>query len=261
MTNLTVGDTVLVQKFLDLNTNGVIDATDWLVQQFQLTDGQAGMVIGGIVNSNVPGDTDGVANGQITAQLNFQNGDFMQNIVGQYLFKLSSPGNHFTPITNLFNVTNFPYAQKFTGNVVSNGAGTVVSNAIVLLTPPGGHGSPLAGAAVNNSGGYTIPAPPGTYGLVAFKSNYVCNFSTPPVLALGSGQTVTNNLAVTNATASISGNLVDATNSSIGLPGIFLTAKATNGLMGMSFTDSNGNFTMGVVSNAGQWRCTPITQA
>ena len=77
VTGLTNGETVVVQKFLDANANGVIDASDWLVQQFSLTDGQAGMSIGGIVNSNVPGDTDSTG-GQITAQLSFQNGDFMQ---------------------------------------------------------------------------------------------------------------------------------------------------------------------------------------
>ena len=58
VTGLTNGETIVVQKFLDANTNGVVDASDWLVQQFSLTDGQVGMSIGGIVNSNVPGDTD-----------------------------------------------------------------------------------------------------------------------------------------------------------------------------------------------------------
>src|SRR5674476_928893 len=43
---LTNTETVVVQKFLDLNTNGVIDDGDLMVQQFNLTDGQAGMVIG-----------------------------------------------------------------------------------------------------------------------------------------------------------------------------------------------------------------------
>ena len=33
---LTNTETVVVQKFLDLNTNGVIDGNDWLVQQFSL---------------------------------------------------------------------------------------------------------------------------------------------------------------------------------------------------------------------------------
>jgi hypothetical protein len=254
VTNLSPGDTVVVQKFLDLNGNGVIDAGDWMVQQFQLTDGQAGMVIGGIVNSNVPGDTDGATNGQITAQLNFQNGDFIQNIVGQYLFKVSSPGNHFTPITNLFNVANAPYAQEFTGNVVSNAAGTGVPNAVVLLISTGGHGDPLAGTVANNSSGYTLPAPPGTYGIVALQSNYVCNFSSPPVLALGNGQTIPTNLTMLAATSFISGQLVDAINPGIGLPGIFFNAQATNGLMSAGFTDSNGYFSLGAQSGLGQWQ-------
>ncbi|MGA2174885.1 MAG: choice-of-anchor tandem repeat GloVer-containing protein [Verrucomicrobiota bacterium] len=252
---LTNNETVVVQKFLDLNTNGVIDAGDWLVQQFNLTDGQPGMVIGGIVNSNVPGDTD-TTPGQITAQLNFRNGDMVQNFVGQYAFKLSSPGGHFEPITNFFSVTNFPYAQKFTGNVVSNGTGTTVPNALVLLLGSGNKKA-LAGAVADNSGGYTIAAPPGTYMPVALKSGYVANFSTPPVLTLSSGQTNTTNLTLLSATASISGQLADANNSSIGLPGILLSARATNGLMGVSFTDGNGNFSVSVQTNLGQWEVAP----
>ena len=37
---LTNKETVVVQKFLDLNTNGVIDGGDWMVQQFTLQDGR-----------------------------------------------------------------------------------------------------------------------------------------------------------------------------------------------------------------------------
>ncbi len=258
MSNLSSGDTVLVQKYLDLNNNGVIETNDWMVQQFQLTDGQAGMVIGGIVNSNVPGDTD-TTPGQITAQLSFLNGDFMQNIAGQYLFKLSSPSGHFAPITNLFNVTNSPCAQKFTGNVVSNGGSTLLPNAVVLLFPPpkpgkgGPDGSPLAGTVANNSGSYTIQAPAGTYMPVAFQSNYLADFATSPVLTLSNGQTISTNLTVTAANSSISGKLVDATNSNFGLPGVFVTVSASSGLFGVGFTASNGNFIVGVASSPTQW--------
>src|ERR1017187_2024827 len=211
---LTNTETVVVQKFLDLNTNGVIDGTDWLVQQFNLTDG-TNFVIGGVTNFNVPGDLNATP-GAITAQLNFQNGDFAQNIIGKYLFKLSSPVGHFAPLTNQFAVTNFPFAQKITGNVVSNGTSTTLSNAVVLLMP-GPNSSPVAGAVANNAGSYTIQMPAGTYLPVAFRSNYLCNFSTPPVIALGGGATVTTNLILTNATGSISGRVVDAANSSLGL--------------------------------------------
>lgn len=247
---LTNTETVIVQKYLDLNTNGIIDGRDWLVAQFTLTDGKAGMIIGGVTNANVPGDMDGAANGQITAVLNFANGDFVQGIVGNYLFKLSSPVGHFAPITNRFTVTNFPFGQKITGNVVSNDTSTVMSNAVVFLLST--HGSPVAGTVANNSGGYTIQMPTGTYSLVAIKSNYLCSFSTPPVIALGSGQTVTTNLTLTNATSSISGAVVDAANSGIGLPGIPVLAQSANGLLGVGFTDTNGNFNVGVQS--GQWK-------
>jgi hypothetical protein len=256
VTGLASGDTVVVQKFLDANTNGVIDAADWLAQQFTLTDGQPGMVIGGVTNANVPGDANPTA-GQITANLNFPNGDFTQNIVGKGLFKLSSPAGHFTPLTASFSVTNSPYAQKFSGNVLISGTGTAVPNAVVLLFPPpspghdGPGGSPLAGTVANNAGSYSISVPPGTYMPVAFKSNYLMNFAATPVLALSSGQTLTTNLAVASPTSTISGKLVDANNSSVGLAGVLVPVQASSGLMGVGFTDSNGNFSVGVQS--GQW--------
>jgi hypothetical protein len=260
VSGLTNTETVLVQKFIDLNTNGVVDSGEWLVQQFQLTDGQAGMVIGGIVNSNVPGDTDSTA-GQITAQLNFRNGDFIQNIAGQYAFKLSSPGGHFAPITSLFSVTNLPYTQKITGNVVSNGTSTTLPNAVVLLFGPprsgdkGPKGPPVAGAVADNSGGYTIPAPPGIYAPAAFKAGYVVDFSTLPVITLSSGQTVITNLTGTNATTSIFGTLVDANNPGIALPGVLLPVKSSDGLLAVNFTDANGIFNVPVT--AGMWGLKP----
>jgi hypothetical protein len=247
ITGLTNTETVVIQKFIDLNTNGVIDGGDILMQQFTLQDG-TNFAIGGVTNFNVPGDTNTTA-GQITATLNFQGGDFMQNVVGKYLYKLSSPGGHFTPLTNQFAVTNFPFLQKFTGT-------TTVSNAVVVLFPPprlghnGPGGTPLAGVVANNAGGYTIQAPPGTYVPVAFRSNYVANY-TAPLLTLGSGVTITTNLTLTIATTSISGTNVDANNSSIGLPGVGVPVMSTNGLMTIAFTDTNGNFNARVT--AGNW--------
>ena len=247
---LSGGGSVVIQKFLDLNTNGVVDGKDWLVQQFNLTDGQAGMTIGGIVNSNVPGDTD-TTSGQITARLNFQGGDFIQNMAGKYLVKVS--GSFTPPLTNVFTVTNFPYAQKFTGNVVSNATSTVVSNAVVLLfAGSAGNSTPIAGVVANNAGNYTVPAPPGTYSLLSLRSNFLANANTAPMLTLAAGQTLTTNLTMTNATASISGTNVDASSSSIRLPGVMVVAQSTNGQMAVTFTDTNGLFNARVT--AGKWK-------
>ena len=180
---LTNTETVVVQKFLDLNTNGVIDGGDLLVQQFTLQDG-TNFVIGGVTNFNVPGDLN-AATGAITATMNFQDGDLIQKIVGRYLYKLSSPAGHFGPVTNVFTVTNFPFPQWITGNVVSNNTSTVVSNAVVILMTAA-EGVGVGGAVANNAGNYIIAAPPGAYSLAAFKSNFVVNMGTPPVVTLTS---------------------------------------------------------------------------
>ena len=256
ISNVPTGDPVVVQKFLDLNTNGAVDGTDWLVQQFSLTDGQAGMAIAGVTNFNVPGDANATT-GLITATLNLQ-GDFMQRIAGKYLFRLTSPVGHFTPVTNLFTVTNFPFGQKFAGNVVSNGTATTVSNALVLLFPaprPGNNGpsgNPLAGVVANNSGAYSVAAPPGTYTLVAFRSNYLANLTTAPVLTLTNLANITNNLTLTNATAYVGGKLADAASPGTGLPGILVPVQSTNGMLAGGMTDTNGNFSVGVRS--GNWQ-------
>jgi hypothetical protein len=251
---LTNTETVVVQKFLDANANGVIDGSDMLVQQFTLTDG-TNFMISGVADANVPGDLNSTP-GAITAALNFHNGDFVQNLIGKYLYKLSSPTGHFAPITNLFTVTNFPFAQKFTGNVVSNSSSTTLSNAVVLLFPPprpghNGLGQPLAGTVANNAGTYTITAPAGTYTLLAFYPNYVSLTKKAPVLTLGGSQTITTNLTVTNATASISGKIVDAANNNLVLPGVFMPVQSADGQLALAFSDTNGNFTARVT--AAQW--------
>ena len=245
---LTNTETVVVQKFLDLNTDGIIDGGDLLVQQFTLQDG-TNLVIGGVTNFNVPGDLN-AATGAITATLNFQNRDFVQNFVGKYLYKLSSPAGHFGPVTNVFTVTNFPFPQWIAGNVVSNNTSTVVSNAVVILMTAA-EGVAVGGTVANNAGSYTIAAPPGAYSLLAFKSNFVVNMGTPPVVTLTNTQTVTTNLTLTGATSSISGKIVDANNQAIGLPGVTVLARGNDGLVAVAFTDTNGNFNAPVT--AGGW--------
>lgn len=249
VTGLTSGESVVVQKFLDVNTNGVIDAADLLWQQFQLTDGQAS-VIGGVTNINVPGDTD-VIPGQITARVLFRNTDPVLNIIGKYSYKLSSPTGLFAPITNSFMITNAGYAQSLTGNVVSHGTNVPHAVVILFLPEPGsdGPGSTVGGTVANSTGSYSIQIPVGTYGAVAFKSNYLGNLRPLPV-TVSSGAMVTTNVTLTNATRTLSGRLVDAANPSSGLPGLFVHADS-GGLVSVVTSDTNGNFTFPVAP--GYW--------
>jgi hypothetical protein len=259
VTGLTNGETVLVQKFLDANGNGVVDAGDVLWQGFKLTDGHAHVFQDGAVavtNVNVPGDTDSTA-GQITAALNIPMSGFEQTIVGKYLFVLTSPSGNFTPLTNSFTVTNFIYSQSLSGSVTANG--TNVPNAAVLLFQGGSKNMiPEGGAVSDSSGNYQISAPPGSYMLAAFKSNFVANTGAASV-TLGSGVNLSTNLFLISADRSISGSLIDASNSALGLPGILLPVQTQDGLLTVAFTDTNGNFTAGVTSN--QWKIESSDQA
>lgn len=253
ITGLTAGDSVVVQKFLDANTNGVVDAGDLLWQQFQMTDGQASVFTDGatsVTNFNVASDTDGSANGTITAKL-IPAQDFAQLVVGKYLFVLTSPAGHFSPMTNTFAVTNFPFAQSVSGNVVNNG--TNVPNAVVLLfqPTPGAGENPQYGAVANNSGAYKIAAPTNTYQLFAFKTNFVGNLAIAPNIVLNTGGNITTNVTLTNATVSISGSIVDASTGA-GLAGCIVPLESTNNLLTVTFTDTNGNFSAGVTKS--QWK-------
>ena len=251
---LNTGETVQVDKFLDANRNGVVDGADLPVQSFLLTDGQASVFYDGttaVTNFNVPGDFN-ASSGAISAPVSIA-GDPAQALVGQYLYRLSSPTSRFTPITSVFNVTNSAYAQSFTGAVRNSGSN--VPNVVIMVTPSSNqHGNPLAGVLADSTGNYTLNLPAGTYSFWLFKSNFVADLSQSPTVTLANGATVTTNLNfLLPATTSISGHLVDAANTNQGLRDVFMVCQSPDRryMAGACFTGADGAFTVPVI--AGQW--------
>src|ERR1039457_4469666 len=58
ITGLTNTETVTIQRWLDFNGNGSIDAGEPMIDAFQITDNNlTNALIGGITNLNVPFDT------------------------------------------------------------------------------------------------------------------------------------------------------------------------------------------------------------
>jgi hypothetical protein len=259
VTGLASGDTVFVQKFLDASRNGVVDAGDLMIQAFKLTDGHAAVFQDGttsVTNMNVHGDMDSTP-GQITDPINLAMSGFEQTIVANYLIVLSSPSGNFSPQTNSFAVTNFPFAQSLSGTVSANG--TNVPNAVVLLFQSSGNDmTPQGGVEADNSGNYHISAPPGNYAVVAFESNFVANTGAASV-TLNNGVNLSTNLFLTSADRSISGNFIDASNSTPILAGTLVPVQTKNGLLTVAFTDTNGNFTAGVTGDS--WKIEVSDQA
>jgi hypothetical protein len=247
---LTNGVTnVVVQKFLDVNSNSVIDSGDLLVQQFRLSVGQTNVFMDGTtpvtVTNFMPSDTSPVTN-QMTIPLNFQNGDFAQNLVGHYLYKVSSQTNSFT---NLFIVTNSFFPCVITGAVENAASTNNITNAIVLLCL--NQSGPIvvqAGAVANSSGIFSLRAPPGNYVVAAARSNFVDDISQSGI-TLFANTTTNGSIALTPATTNITGRVFNSANSN-GLAGVSGTLISTNNqFLSFYFTDTNGYFYGPVTSN------------
>ena len=241
---------VVIQKFLDVNSNNVIDSGDLLVQQFRLAVGQSNVFMNAAsgmpvtVTNFMPADTSSTTN-EIITPLNFQNGDFAQTLAGQYLYKVSTPSGQ-AAVTNLI-VTNAFFSTYVTGTVTyaeSSGPGETtnipVPDTIVLLWT-NQEGAPIvqAGTVANSNGDFALRAPPGTYYYAAAKSNFVDGVAEAPAISAKS----TNYFAIslTPATTNITGRVINAANTN-GLGGISGMAFSTNGYISFYFTDTNGYF-------------------
>lgn len=245
ITGLTNQESVKVQTYLDLNSNGVVTANDPLIDAFNLTDGGA-FVIGGITNISVPYDTN-PATGAITATLSFALP--LDNFVGQRIYRVASnPSGAFSPVTAVLNVTNSALGQSVSGIVYSNGITPLPGAVVVALTAT--NQNIVSGAIADASGHYLLDLYPGTYLLVPTLPGYFVNQMLAPQVTLTNGELATNNLVVTNGTVTIEGTIYDQVSSNA-LGGVFVQATASGGLplFEVTFTDTNGNYTLGATSN------------
>jgi hypothetical protein len=259
MTGLTPGETVQVVQYYDINSNGVVDAPDLAVRGETVSDGQAKLTVG-LTNINLFRDEDGTANGSITASYRFSLAPFGGNGVGSYIFRCSSPTNHFPATNLLFTVASPPYAQSVQGMVSNNS--TNVPYAIVGLIQNVANGNPnfVVGGTADAIGHYHMKAPEGTYLAVAFQTGYVGNFLSFPTVVLASNATVTADIPIIAATTHISGAVLDSTNYTMpAVPYAEMAFTTTNGFVAVAVCDSNANFNVPVT--AGIWSAGVLAQS
>ncbi len=254
---LNAGETVRVEHFLDVKGNGAVDAEDFLMQSFPLTDGQA-VVVGGVTNLHAPGDL-GSAPGAITARFEMGGTFFDQRFVGKHLYRLSSPASRFTPVLATLTVNNFAYGQQLSGNVKSAGANVPYAGLVLLRMGPGNDMEPVLGVVADASGHYSLSAPPGTFVLLGFKSGYVAELGSAPPVTLPAGANLTADPPLTAGTRTISGRVTDQQNASVGLAGVLLTSQSSDYRFSITYTDQNGNFTL--PAGTGGWEIYPDESA
>lgn len=251
ITGLTNSEQIEIQKYLDLNGNGIVDSNDPLVDAFKVTDGGAS-IIGGITNLNVPFDSNPTA-GAITTTHNFIPALIVDTFVGSYIYQVVSPNGRFTPVPAIFTVTNTAFAQYLSGTVFSNGV--PFPNAVVVAQDEQIN-NPVAGTVTDSSGRYYLPLRPGSYALLAVVPNFYTDQSLAPSVNLSSGTSATNNLFMTNSTVTISGSVYDAATSNK-VAGAMLQLGSGN-LFAIAFTDANGNYSASV--STGFWQIQPVKE-
>ena len=246
ITGLTNGETVLVEKFLDLNGNGIIEPNiDLLVQSFTVTDGQA-FTIGGIRDVNRPGDGQ---EGQGTIQINLglYAGSELNQVAGQYLFRVTPAGTPSAPLFQTFLVQGGALAGTISGTVAGGGPAVVIA-----LDASSRDGEFVAGTVSSAAGAYALNVPFGNFKVVVIKKGFVDNFGSAPVTTVTAvNPNPVRNLAPLAAPKIITGKVVDQDNGN-GLAGVQIFASATNGLVTIGATDATGSFTLAAA--AGVWR-------
>jgi hypothetical protein len=248
---LTNGETVLVERFLDPNTNGVIDAGEPLAQSFLLTDGQ-GVSIGGVRDPNIPGDNDLAANSQITATLDFANSAEFSRGSGSQIFRLSSPAARFATVQHSITITQSALPQKITGTVSSSGSPLPFAW-VAALVQVGNDQQLVSGTTADATGKFTLKVSDGTYQVIGFKPGYTGNFGTSPSVTV-SGADTNVSVPLTAATLNISGSVIE-TASGQGIPGVQIFGSSDSNDYSVFFSDAQGNFSVAV--NAGQWKFDP----
>jgi hypothetical protein len=259
---------IVVQKFLDADTNGVIDSGDLLVQQFRLAPGQQAVFTNEatmnpvVVTNFMPGDTSATTN-QMTIPLNFQNGDFAQTLVGRYLYKISSPSSPAAgAFTNSFAVTNAYFSSLVTGavlNAASPGFTNIPYAIVLLCANQNGAINVQAGTVANSAGTFSLRAPAGNYFMAAARSNFVEDVSQEGI-SWSAPSTNNGSVSLNPATTNIIGRIINAANSN-GLAGLSGMVISTNSLLAFYFTDTNGNFYAPVVSDLWEAPADPFAAA
>lgn len=235
---LTNAEPVVVQSFLDVNANGVVDTGEPMVDTFAITDGGAAL-IGGKTNLNVPFDSNATG-GAITTTLPFA-GQVVQDFVGRHIFRVVSPTDRFAGVEATFTVTNAAFSQSVTGQVLL--AGSPAPYAVVIALT-GSDGEYAGGTISDAAGRYSLRLPTNSYVLVPSLANCFFDTALAPQITLAAGMTATNTLHLTNGTTTISGSVRDSTNNAP-LGAMFMLMESGD-YLAITFSGSNGTFSAAV---------------
>jgi hypothetical protein len=257
ISGLSKGQTVLLERFLVDNDEGLIGPNAILMDSRLITDGLLPL-IGEEPNYNetldyIEVDFEAVTfrDGEIETYFPIRGG--LEAIPGEYVYRVSSPLGSFDPKTQRLTIVESPTEQMFTGRVVSNGE--PVPGAIVgLLQSVGGSYSHLKTASVADEDGYyTLYAPfEDEFEVAAVAPGYVGPLSIGADSYIEFEEVVERDIELEAGTRTISGSVIDSVTGKpvAGLAVTFVTGSEDGEPDGRFFTyawtDANGVFSVSV---------------
>jgi hypothetical protein len=235
---LATGQSVRIERVLDLNADAKPGAGEPLIESFTVTDGFLDAA-----NPNIPGDQDTSANGQIITAFSLSSSPDLGRTQGSHLIRITSPTGAFLPITKTLTVQGNSYGQNISGQV-RDAASAAVGYSVVMAV----QGSTIVASAVAlANGNYNLWVPVGTYSVVPVSTGYTASEAAQPTGTVTSGVNSTaKNPILTTATATVAGRVLDATGSPA-LRGVQLTAISSNGYASILTSDSDGNYVVPAV--------------
>jgi len=231
------GSEVLVEQFVNANNNGVIDAGDYAIRAFKVTDGVMALY------PNIPGDEDAAGNKTIVTTLSFALTSDITHAPGSYLFRVTSGSD---TATALFTVTPVAQPQTVAGTVTDSS--NPVPGAMIRLLDK--WQQPVAWSIADNSGNYSLYVPvSGEYRIIPIAYGFVSDPAGSQV-TLSSGQTITSHsLTLTPGTIHLTGKVQkDQTTDPVG--GVWVQAVGGNGI-GYAITAADGSYDLKLT--AGQY--------
>lgn len=232
----TPGSELLVEQFVDANKNGLVDAGDYVIRSFKITDGIAS------IDSGLSGDEDGLIDGMTSTNLNTYLTSDLHHVPANYLIRVTQ--GSLATVTP-FLVTSVNRSQSVSG-MVTNGASPLAGALVRLSDSVGRH---ISFAVADETGRYTLQVSnPGTYLVTPLVYGYAS--SVPQSISLASGQVlVDQNLAVIPGSFHLAGTVKDET-SSTGIQGVWVWAKGQN-TSAVALTAADGSYDLSLP--AGQY--------
>ena len=243
ITDVPVGGTVRLEKYLDNDGEGQIGATEPLTQSLRLTDGYL-PTIGGVRNTSVPGDEDNATlDGIIKMEIPFQAQSEINQLAAHYIYRVVQDDTNATLQQRPFVITQPNLSQMVTGKVMSGEQ--PIAHASVYLQSLDGK---LHLAHADAAGNYAIKVPAGDYrcGAIALGKPYILHqpeHDGTDLISVADGVNTQRNFNLIAAPRTITGRVTDSDGHA--LPGFLLQIEdeAERGYFTLAITDAQGNYT------------------